>query len=218
MDTWSCNKSDWPTWAPTSVLHLQAEEDDSSAVPYTPESTESESGILSIINISRYSHIHRVLAVTAYVLWCIHNLHQLEPKLLGPLSSVELSKARRCLIKGIQYSTYREEVAYLLKKQSKCPPLVRQLRLFFDDQQFIRCGGQIYNAPTSELAKFPFLLPSNCSFTDKIVMDTHSKLHHEGVNIAVTALRQVYWIPFIRQYVRKLLRHCVTCNKVMGKP
>jgi len=51
---WLLNKSDWPTWTPTSVLHLQAEEDDLPAVPHTPEPTKSESGILSIVNISTF--------------------------------------------------------------------------------------------------------------------------------------------------------------------
>ena len=121
-------------------------------------------------------------------------------------------------MKGIQGSAYQDELAYLLKRQSKCPPLVRQLRLFLDDKQLIRYRGQIHNAPTTELSKFPFLLPSNCQFSDTIVIDTHNKLHHGDVSITVTALRQVYWIPSIRQYVRKVLRQCVICNKLMGKP
>ena len=95
MDTWLLNKSDRPTWAPISVLLLQAEEDDSSAVPHIPESTESESGILSIINISRYSHIHRVLAATACLEMHSQSSPAPEPKLFGPLTSVELSKSRR---------------------------------------------------------------------------------------------------------------------------
>lgn len=33
----------------------------------------------------------------------------------------------------------------------------------------------------------------------------------------MTALRQVYWIPMIRQRVKKQLRQCVTCNKLSGK-
>ena len=32
------------------------------------------------------------------------------------------------------------------------------------------------------------------------------------------ALRQTYWIPSARQVVRSLLRHCVVCQKVVGKP
>ena len=57
---------------PTSLIHLQAEEDDSPADPHTPE---PESCILFIMKISHYSNIHKVSAVTAYTLRCIHNVH-----------------------------------------------------------------------------------------------------------------------------------------------
>ena len=51
-----------------------------------------------------------------------------------------------------------------------------------------------------------------------IVMATHRRLHHGGVSITITALKQVYWISSARQYIRKLLRCCVTCNKLLGTP
>ena len=51
-----------------------------------------------------------------------------------------------------------------------------------------------------------------------IIEDTHKKLHHGGMAVTVTAIRQVYWIPTIRQRVRSILRRCVTCAKTMGKP
>ena len=215
---WLPTKSDWPAWMPTSVFHLHADEEDvEPEVTHTLKLTENQEGMLSIIDISRYSHIHRLLAVIAYVLRWVHNLCK-SAKISGPLTSVELTNARRLLIKSIRSSTFQEEFAYLLKKQTKCPPLIRQLRLFLDDQHMIRCGGRIHNAPTTELSKFPYLLPANCLLTDMIAIDTHNQLHHGRVSITVTALRQVYWIPSIQQYVRKLLRRCVTCNKMMGKP
>ena len=47
----------------------------------------------------------------------------------------------------------------------KKPPLVRQLRLFIDDTGLLHCGGRIHNAPLSEAAKFPYLLPQNNHLT-----------------------------------------------------
>ena len=106
----------------------------------------------------------------------------------------------------------------MCKKTSKCPPLVKQLRLFLDDKKLIRCGGRIHNTPTTDVSKFPYLLPSKHTVTRMIVTDTHKKLHHGGVNITVTALRQVYWILCIRQCVKSVLRRCVPCKKLIGKP
>ena len=51
---WLLDRSTWPTWTPTSALHLQAEEE-ASPTPVaqpTEESTESEPCVLSIVDIS----------------------------------------------------------------------------------------------------------------------------------------------------------------------
>ena len=47
---------------------------------------------------------------------------------------------------------------------------------------------------------------------------THVNQLHSGVNSIITALRQRYWIPRIRQTVRNLLRKYVICRKVSGRP
>ena len=96
-------------------------------------------------------------------------------------------------------------------------PLVRQLRLFLDAKGFLRCGGRLHNAPLSDQAKHPYLLPPNHPFTALIVYEAHAKQLHSGTASTVTALRQNFWIISIRQYVKKLLRRCVTCSKHEGK-
>lgn len=136
----------------------------------------------------------------------------------GPLTVTKLKTAHTRLLRDVQHLAYQQELHYLLKQRSQCPTLVKQLRLFLDDSKLIRCGGRIHNAPTSDLTKFPYLLPPRHPLTTLIVINTHSRLHHSGVSNTVMALRQVYWIPSIRQRVRKLLRQCVTCNKLSGKP
>ena len=95
---------------------------------------------------------------------------------------------------------------------------MKQLRLFINDKGFIRCGGRLHNAPLTEQARFPCLLPPNHPFTALIVQDTHTKQLHSGTTATVTALRQNYWIISMRQYVKKLLQLCVTCRKVDGIP
>ena len=129
----------------------------------------------------------------------MYNLCRLSVLQSGPLTNRELSKAHIQLIIAVQRSTYPEEFDFLCKNTSKCPTLVRQLCLFLDDKKLICCGGRIHNAPTSNLAKFLYLLPSKYLVTKLIVVDTHKKLHHGGVSITVTALCQVYWILCRRQ-------------------
>ena len=51
-----------------------------------------------------------------------------------------------------------------------------------------------------------------------MVNDAHERSLHLGLNHTLTHVRQHYWIPQARQFIKKLLRHCVTCRKVNGKP
>ena len=211
---WLLDRSTWPTWTPTSALHLQTEEE-ASPTPVaqpTEESTENEPCVLSIIDISQYSSIYRLIAVTAYILRFIHNHHKVQHRFSVKYRSSYCPKTPN---QGCTGTDIPRQIYLYDQKRSKCPSLIRQLRLFLDSDQLICCSGSIHNAPTTELA---VLLPANFPFTDLIVMDTHTKLHHGGVSITVTALRQVYWIPSTLQYIKKLLRRCVTCKKLMGKP
>jgi len=144
----------------------------------------------------------------------VHNVRKQQPEVTGPLNATERKTTMRLWISSTQIDSYPTEFSYLMKKQQSCPNLVRQLRLFLDENKLIRCGGRIRNAPVSDSAKFPQLLPSKHRITNLIIEDLHKKLHHGGV--AITALRQVFWIPSIRQWVRSVLRQCVTCAKTIG--
>ena len=70
----------------------------------------------------------------------------------------------------------------------------------------------------SKITKFPYLLPSGHEFSYLIILDVHISLHHTGSSATLTALRQTYWIPAVRHYIKSILHHCIICNRVQGKP
>lgn len=163
--------------------------------------------------------------MTAYVQNLCHNLRHPNNKITGllttkdgPLTTKELSETRLTWNKISQQLEYSEEISNLQAKSPKHILLVRQLHLFLDDKNFLRCGRRIHNAPISELAKFHYLLSPKHPFTKLLVYATHEGLHHTEINGTITPLRQRYWIPVIRAYMRKLLRRCITCVKLTGKP
>ena len=43
-------------------------------------------------------------------------------------------------------------------------------------------------------------------------------LCHSGTGATLTALRQSYWIPAARQFIKSLLHNCAICRKVSGNP
>jgi hypothetical protein len=218
--TWLRRESTWPTWNPTHTANLSLFEEPTKGLHPTipPETTDTTSGIHLIIDTSRYSSLTKLLFVTAYVYRFLHNLRKDCQKVVGPISATETQAALKLWIANCQSLHYDNELANLTSSSSTRLPLVRQLRLFLDHDGFLRCGGRVHNPPLSELAKFPYLLPKGCRLTELIVQDAHCKQLHSGINATVTALRQTYWITAIRQYVKKLLRRCVTCRKVIGTP
>ena len=136
----------------------------------------------------------------------------------GSPTVAEKRESRCRWILNSQSLTYSKEIENIQSKSKNRLPLVRQLRLFIDEKGFIRCGDRLHNASLTEQARFPYLLPSNHPFTALVVYDTHTKQLHSSTASTVTALRQNFWIVSMRQYVKKLLRKCVTCKKVDGIP
>ena len=202
---WSVEHDKWPTWNPAGISHLHAiiavTNDFHPATQAAPTV-----GLHQIIKLVDYSTLNRLLVITAYVIRARDNFHSPQNKKTGHITADELHEAKMPWIKDCQMVTYWKEVSCLQSKSngSKQLPLIRQLRLFLDENGFIRCGGRIHNAPLSQLAKFPYLLPPRHPFIALIIYSTHARLFHTGVNCTLTAVRQVYWIPTGRQYVKVL--------------
>ena len=112
--------------------------------------------------------------------------------------------------------TYHKEISSVLSKSPPRTALVRQLCLFLDDAGLIRRGGRIDNAPVTESAKFPLLLPPKDLFIELVIRDTHVHQLHGGVNSTLTALRNRYWIHAGRKHVKIEMSHCITCKKISG--
>ncbi|XP_065911194.1 uncharacterized protein [Dysidea avara] len=219
---WLPDPSEWPSpqLLPIPPLVLAAAVE-TEFVPSKP--TLPDTGLHCVISIKRYSTLRKLLAVTAYVIRFTDSLRApADQRRIGPISAEEYAMARLRWLKDTQQSVYDKEIDNLqqLTRRSKTPRLllVRQLRLLIDAKGFLRCGGRIHNAPLSDLTKFPYLLPAKHPFSRLIIWDIHRDLYHSGTNATLTALRQTYWIPAARQYIKSALRTCVICRRVSGKP
>ena len=214
--TWLPNQQQWPHWdqSPISHLHAVAAITDD----FMPTTDPPSTGLHFTISVTRFSKLSKLLATTSYVHRFINNSRNPTELQRGPITTQELTQARLNWIHSCQQQVYWKELKNLSTPQQKRLLLVRQLRLFLDDKGYLRCGGRIHNAPLTDDTKFPYLLPPRHPFTALIVLSVHAQLHHAGVNHTVTSIRQSYWIPTARQYVRNLLHHCTVCKKHSGKP
>ena len=212
---WLTFESNWPTWSPACIHHIQATEEAEIATLEEEQNTIQPS-ISQVIDISRHNKLTKLLRVTAYVLRFIDNIKNQSQKNTEPLTVSEIDRAQRLWIQSAQQQIFSNEIINLKSKSATRLPLVRQFRLQLDNEGLVFCGGRIHNAPMSNSTKFPYLLPRRHKITDLIIYDTHKKHFHAGTNSTVTYIRQKYWIPAARQCVRNVLKKCVTCNKCCG--
>ena len=220
--SWLSSPAKWPIWNPSEAMIIQAVTADdplSTAGVHNTAILPPTTGLHNIVDPSAYSSYTKLLDVTAYVLRFAHNTRQKLFKLTGSLTPSEISIANLRWVGNVQHRCFPEELSCLQStNRASRLPLVRQLRLYVDHTGLIRCGGRIHNAPLAESAKFPLLLPQKDPFTSLLIWHIHKQQYHAGVSMTLTSLRQMYWVPCARQRIRSLLRKCVTCKKLAGKP
>ena len=221
--TWLNSPSKWTVWPHAELLLIQADYDEEVvSTPVGPpldETTEPPNiGIQHLVDVTRFSKLSKLLSVTAYVCQFTHNTRQpSSSRQVGPLTSIELSQANLKWIHNTQQTVFAKEIANIQSHQNRLP-LVRQLKLFLDSNNLLRCGGCIHNATLSELTRFPYLLLPHHHFTTLVIQNAHVVQLHSGVNATSTTLCQKYWIPSARQRIKSILRQCVVCKKIGGQP
>ena len=120
---------------------------------------DQRTGISRVIDIDRFSTFKRLLRVTAYVNRFIENCKKQE-KTTGSLDIREIRTALLIWIRDAQERHYTEVLEDLNSGRRK-HNLVKQLKLYKDEEDLIRCEGRIHNAPLR------IVLNSHCLFRQR---------------------------------------------------
>ena len=178
------------------------------------------SSVGNIVDSKRYGSKIKLLRVTAYVLRFIRRVKKLAIKSTRELSAEEILEAEEIWIRDIQTNAFSDELKLLTSphgpKSSKSR--LNQLHLFLDDKGIIRCEGRIENAAVTPEYKKPILLPTRHQFTDMVIKENHDTANHIGIKGTLNCIRERYWILRGRQSVKRVLRKCITCKRLEGKP
>ncbi|XP_075213741.1 uncharacterized protein LOC142319949 [Lycorma delicatula] len=95
---------------------------------------------------------------------------------------------------------------------------LRSLAPFLDNDELLRVGGRLHNSALPFNGKFPIILASRNHLTEMIVLHEHLKLLHGNQQLLICSFCQKYWIPRIRQVIKKVIHKCLTCFKLKVKP
>uniref|UniRef100_A0A8D9B754 Integrase catalytic domain-containing protein n=1 Tax=Cacopsylla melanoneura TaxID=428564 RepID=A0A8D9B754_9HEMI len=167
--------------------------------------------------LERFSSFTRAQRVIAWILRFKQNcLRKPEERLLANLKVVELDQAERVMIR-ITQSFHFDNVFKTLENKGKLPVSIQQLSPFILDQ-CLRVGGRIDKSPLPYDSRHPYLLPANSHLASLIVRYFHMLSLHGGPKLVQTLVHAKYFIPGLRNLVRKTLFQCVQCYRFNAKP
>ena len=94
-----------------------------------------------------------------------------------------------------------------------------KLATFLDDRGIIRVGGRLTRAQHLEGQCHPIILPYRHNVTELIIPHYHKLVHHQGRQPSLNSIHQYgFWIVHGRSAVDHVIRHCVLCRRLRGKP
>ena len=127
----------------------------------------SSLAVSAVIDCKRFSHLHRLLTITALVLRFTRKLKSKgrEPGLAPvDITAEDILEAEELWIRDIQID---------LTSSAKFKNWEGEFGVFSDPNGILRCGGRLGNADLSESQKHPALLDANHHVTSLIVRACH---------------------------------------------
>ena len=174
-----------------------------------------------IIPYEKYSSFRKLCRVMHHVRKYIFKLKQKvrerKPELFLQLSATNYSYGTTVafVFRMAQKADY-PDVLSSFQTTSKLPnPLVSQLNLTIDNG-ILRVKGKC--AKLKKGQKFPILLHKNGKLTSLLIKDYHATLGHPGVYKVLSLIREQFWIPSGYMTVKKIIKKCLTCKKLFGRP
>ena len=116
-------------------------------------------------------------------------------------------RGERAVIKSLQAKYFSQELRFLSGlKIEKIPAYVKQFNLFVNQQGLIRCQSRLQNANANAVESMPILIPTYCSYAELLIKESQEKVFHNGIAQTLCYLRSRYWIPRLRELIKKYLR------------
>jgi len=163
----------------------------------------------------KFSKLNRLLRVIAYCKRFVYNCRQQSAnRQHTALTTQDLDQALICCVKTVQQISYEQEIKDLLECQEvSTTSSLKTRHPFIDDKGILRVGGRLQQSTLPYHVIHHIILPPRHHFTKLIVSSEHIRLHHAGPQLLMASLREKYWIPRIRDVVKTVTHHCLTCYK-----
>ena len=171
--------------------------------------------------IEKYSCWFRLRRAIAWMLrfkiWLRRHKTGVQPQ-NGRIQVNEMAEAEKSIATYVQRKYFQQELQALKKERRiSRSSLIYSLEPQIDDQDLIRVGGRLENAPLSDEAKHPVVLPRDHHVSKLIVRHMHEwGTGHSGRDYVLSMVRQKYWIPKARPLITRVLKDCILCRRLRG--
>ena len=131
----------------------------------------------------------------------------------GIITSLELSRAEKYIIRLQQSLSFPEEIKNLKNKQ----PLpirsrIRTLQPFLDEDNLLRVGGRAeHDHSLTYDEKHPYLLDSNSILAIPLIRRAHLTLGHGENKLVRRELRNKFWLLTCKEKIKAFIKRCPTC-------
>uniref|UniRef100_A0A7I4YZT0 Peptidase A2 domain-containing protein n=1 Tax=Haemonchus contortus TaxID=6289 RepID=A0A7I4YZT0_HAECO len=206
-----------------SLQTSEYEEFPSEACLHIAQSSQVE--ITDVMDLEAFSNFTRAKRILAYALRFLKkltcHLHSgLKQKLFDSLpwlehqtqedylSALDILDAQHVLVRNHQLTHINAHY----KKE-----LTKNLNTKEDRVKILRAYGRLNKSDLDPTAKNPILIAPNTHLARLIINDAHGP-YHVGTAHTISNVRRMYWIPRLREQVKKSLRKCITCQKMNNLP
>ena len=153
--------------------------------------TETQIDIYSLIDISRFSCLHKVLRVIGFALRLCYSIkaknYNIE-QMKGDLPTSETDAALNILVRTEQFE---------LEYSAIYKDLSWNLGLFEDKKGTLRCKGRIENAVLPYKTRISIVIRRDRDFEKLLVLDSHELVKHDEVKETLVQLRSQFCIVMV---------------------
>ena len=194
------------------------------SMPRVDKNQESEDP--TVWFIESYSCWHHLKTSVAWLLCCRDWLRaktkskERPPSVIAdPLHPLKLQAAETAIIKSVQHQYFKGEMGVLKARKPIVKSLIYILEPFLDEEGLLWAGDCLKNAPLPEKAQHSIILPKNHHVSRLVARQAHEfQSRHSGKECILSLIRQKFWIIGSWPLVKRVLRECVLCKRLKGKP
>ena len=214
--TFLCQPRDsWPSQQPLSSVSDEDPEIKKLTLVSSNESP-SESPLDILMNSSSNNFkLRRKVAVFLR----LRDLAKSKSLAKGAISVAEVARAETEIYKFLQRK-YFSTVYECAKKNLPIPRknFLSKFAPFLDSLGILRARGRLGFSDLPNRTKYPVILPKQSLVPRLIVEEYHRSYGHLGRETLLSHLRSKYFIVGCSNLVKRVLRECLICRKVQGKP